>query len=659
MKTCTDNRNGSSSNTISSKVQSQHHGHVSGSTVKIAPDPGKNGKGGLRSACYRRRSFDNLPSSSSSEFNQEAVKQAKSKRRGSFLASFFKNSSSRDLQKGGSNRKLGFSNFRKISGSSSAGTISTSRSPHTIESGGNSVDGFNEDSLHFDVADVSAPVTALVNGTPVLELPTEDYIIRLETMAQQEEIDGELDNAIETWAKVLQLRDLAGEKMRVRCKLAMLLLKLDTEESDDEAAKVLSQTDHDLVRANIDWLQPSSGLLNILVDQKSWKLAMVIAQQLPLTPDHIVAKLNYEMAMLMIEAHSFRLADEHLMECHKLLRKSDEQNLQVLDLWGSLAAAYADRGRYEEALEFYEKRCKYLTSSSDIAACHYAKAITVYVPLDDLERALEEVALGLEVIENASSPRDTNSQQDLDDSTIHGRDRNDSTSVSIKLLQLKADILCRFGEIDQCLYNYEQVVHRMERKPRQRSLSQTLKCPGENTDNKSRISNKHSVADIANVLYTMGRVCVHAKRFVDAISYFNRELELTRAVVGNCHLAVSRVLHELAKVSEKGLMDYEQALRYYKETLEVETAVLQQCVRDMQSLPCCKNFRQSGNSRGRCRVPTSANFTKYYECCPKHVALMTEAKQQIIETKRCLGRLHFMHGDFDSAVKTSFDNARC
>lgn len=691
---CTENGTGNSCSVddVSKEIIAAHNHHDNASAshlaalslepVKIMPRLGTrlsinslrlDGSGlynGSRSSVdFSSPAANKKNNNNNSENNNNDREKSKSKRRGSLRSIFYRLSTS-------SRNRHSF--LTKSCNSLCADTLSnTTRGPHgkshnSLDTlGGDAVEAhLLFDPLNRTYDDVQSMIGALVNGTPVLELPTEEYIESLERMAQQEETDKQVERAIITWLKVLELRSGLNEKTRLRCKLATLYLNRATKESDKEAAKMLSNVNHDIILTNNEtWLHPlSSRLLSILLDQRLWSLALFVAKQLPTTSNSILASIHYEMAIIMNKNQKFDISDQHLKDCHQLLLLEEKESndrdgevdgdcdgddpsigiplsAKILDLWNLLAFAYAERERYEEALDCFQSRYKHISSHTEIASFHYSKAITIYVPQGFLQKSLEEADVGLEELEKMECKNDIDnnlrqtqqSESKEDSSSTVRKEENQELimpQVFTKLLQIKADVLCRLGDIDESLKYYEKIVCNMER----RSL-------------------RHS-ADAANILYTMGRVCIHAKRFDDAMKYFTRELAVTKTVVGKYHLAVSRVLHELAKVAEKGLLDYERALQYYNETLSIETAVLKKCVTDTQTLPCCRNPQLKQQRRNMARVSASSNFKNHFQCCVKHANMMKDAKQQIVETKRCLGRIHYMHGDFDSALKTSFESTK-
>jgi tetratricopeptide (TPR) repeat protein len=146
----------------------------------------------------------------------------------------------------------------------------------------------------------------------------------------------------------------------------------------------------------------------------------------------------------------------------------------------------------------------------------------------------------------------------------------------------------------------------------------------------------NSCADQANLLYTCGKLSVSLNQCQQAVDYYRRELEITaKTSHGHNNLAVARIYHELARVSRKGLGESEQALGYYQEALHMETTVLKALSAATASCPLCR----SGHSR---------NQSKY---CEQHAPRVQEVLQQIQDTKRSMGRIHFEQGDLDQAVR--------
>lgn len=179
-------------------------------------------------------------------------------------------------------------------------------------------------------------------------------------------------------------------------------------------------------------------------------------------------------------------------------------------------------------------------------------------------------------------------------------------SIRLELLQTKGDVYCRLGRMEESLEVYQNAL-------------EEAKNPAEK----------------AKILYTLGRLCVRLKRVRLAISYFTREMEITEQELGKHHMSVSRVLHELAKLYDEGLGEHKMALLKLHKALQIELAVLQDCHYAITNCPRCNQVT--------------------HRMCLKHANLQRDVSNQIRETKKAQGRIHFKLGDFDKALKTSFD----
>jgi len=126
---------------------------------------------------------------------------------------------------------------------------------------------------------------------------------------------------------------------------------------------------------------------------------------------------------------------------------------------------------------------------------------------------------------------------------------------------------------------------------------------------------KHMPSEAAKIYYTMGRICCKTSRYDEALGYFRGELKVTRAGLGKYHYENSRIYHDLARIHDDALGDYEQALKYYNKALKVEQR-------------CLKRAASAG--------------------------VRNEVSAQILETQRCMGRIHYKRGEFSKAVTVSF-----
>jgi tetratricopeptide (TPR) repeat protein len=107
----------------------------------------------------------------------------------------------------------------------------------------------------------------------------------------------------------------------------------------------------------------------------------------------------------------------------------------------------------------------------------------------------------------------------------------------------------------------------------------------------------------------MGRICCKTGRYEEALEYFLSELKTTKSTLGKYNIEVSRILHDVAKIYEDSLGDYEKALKYYKKAFKVER---------------------------------------------RAAKLTPQLSAQVLETQRCMGRIHYKRGEFDKAFTVSF-----
>ena len=118
-----------------------------------------------------------------------------------------------------------------------------------------------------------------------------------------------------------------------------------------------------------------------------------------------------------------------------------------------------------------------------------------------------------------------------------------------------------------------------------------------------------SPVDASRLYYTMGRICTKTGRYDEALQYFSSELKITKEYFGKYNMEVSRIFHDIARIYEDCLGEYDNALKYYKKALKVERHAMK---------------------------------------------LAPELSDQVLETQRCMGRIHYNRGEFGKAVTVSF-----
>ena len=185
---------------------------------------------------------------------------------------------------------------------------------------------------------------------------------------------------------------------------------------------------------------------------------------------------------------------------------------------------------------------------------------------------------------------------------------DDHSSLRLQLLQTKGDVFFRLGRMEESLKVYQEAL-------------QDVVNPAEK----------------AKLLYTVGRLCIRLKRLREAVVYFTKELDITQRELGQNHLSCSRILHELARLYDEGLGEHKMALMKLNKALQIELAVLQEC---HYAITQCH----------KCNPVT-------HRMCSMHANKQQEISMQIRETKKCQGRIHFKLGDFQKALKSSFQES--
>lgn len=456
---------------------------------------------------------------------------------------------------------------------------------------------------------------SLDNEFPLSSFMGEDDYATMQAALQKRAEDlhksGQLEQSISQWVECLALAedntDTLANKTEMLCILLDLhiqvaqQLKAGETEQAHEAEEVSEGIQHHLKAARqyahrikpavvkASWWVCSRPLLDLLVDAEAWELAVIVADSLqqqsgidgPKSEE--LATIHFQIASLKLDNHRQGEALQHLQATVKHLQqvKPHERDmdmyLQVLQL---LAAEYKSQEQYSLALETYEEQLK--CAPSEKQASLYCQMAEVYITNQQLDLALDQ-------LESAAS-------------TLHLSEQ----SIRLELLQTKGDVFCRLGRSKEALQVYQ-----------------------------SALEEAVNPAEKAKLLYTLGRLCVRLKHIRLAISYFTREMEITETELGEHHLSVSRVLHELAKLYDEGLGEHKMALLKLHKALHIELAVLQECHAAIVKCPRCNQVT--------------------HRMCITHANLQKDISNQIRETKKAQGRIHFKLGDFDKALKTSFD----
>ena len=452
-------------------------------------------------------------------------------------------------------------------------------------------------------------------------LPEDEYQEtqrRLQCQADDLAKGGELEACVGTWEKSLALaehnQDTLTAKTELYCTLVTTHMQIvagcasegcETETTMEDlerrasfhkqaAKRYVHRIKPALVRSS--WILPTMELMQLFMDAQAWELAIVVADNLNKDNNNVVsilqlATMHFQIASQKLTSHRQGEALQHLQTTCKYLQQDPTANMDLyLQVLQVLAVEYITQGQYELALEALQEQLRQTKNSNN----------------NSLQPKLHcqiatEIYIPLGQLDLALI--------ELQSATALGQS-NDDPSVKLQLLQTKADVLCRLGKLEESLQAYQKCLVLVDTTP----------------------NSKTNPAEKAKILYTMGRLCVKLRMLESAIGYFHQELEITKAALGH-HLSVSRVLHELARVHDEGLGDYHEALSNYKQALKVECHVLSACQKNMLSCAQCN--------------PTT------HRACASHSMLQRDCAQQIRETKKCQGRIHFKLGDFESALASA------
>ena len=218
-----------------------------------------------------------------------------------------------------------------------------------------------------------------------------------------------------------------------------------------------------------------------------------------------------------------------------------------------------------------------------IAREHFQKAMSL-VSSHQWDRALQEAQQGLQQLPDCSS------------------------SMYWKLLTVQAEVHGRTGDYLTSLAIYERVLEHAT----------------------TTSSSTWLVSSLSSLYYACGRLCVYLRDYASAVRYYTAELVHTRqALADDDSLAVARIYHDLARVAQCGVGDWEQAVVYYRQALSIEVVVWKRNQLLLQQLPVDSVDRKQREED------------------------LQEAACQIEETRKCMGRIQFALGEIDEAMRLS------
>eukprot|EP00548_Thalassiothrix_antarctica_P005595 CAMPEP_0194135178 /NCGR_PEP_ID=MMETSP0152-20130528/5266_1 /TAXON_ID=1049557 /ORGANISM="Thalassiothrix antarctica, Strain L6-D1" /LENGTH=477 /DNA_ID=CAMNT_0038831285 /DNA_START=70 /DNA_END=1503 /DNA_ORIENTATION=+ len=259
--------------------------------------------------------------------------------------------------------------------------------------------------------------------------------------------------------------------------------------------------------SNSSTVEPSALVLDFFVEQKEWDAAIQEATKLKLESG-LIARFYYERG---IQPSSSNSTNSARMDSMKQCLACRPPRRLVLAARAELIKLHTKTGNYLKALEHHEERLGLLESKSDITKAFYEEG-ELYLALDIKEKALLALEKGLEINPKCKT-----------------------------LQQAKADLLYKFGRIDESNAIHEELLQRTND-----PLEQT------------------------KILYTMGRICHKSGRRQSARKCYQRELEITQKIHSSeTHMDCSRIYHELAMLADENC-DYDDAIDYLQKALEIE-----------------------------------------------------------------------------------------
>jgi len=577
--------------------------------------------------------------------NEEHNKKKESKplrrksRRNSLLHKFLGSSKGKQVSSGGGSTTSGETMSNNADNSEELHNSCITNSNPVLRSLAKIVRRGSMDSTTSNKSGRRISIQGSLSSNGAMLMSPEEYkiaIANLQVHANELEDNGKPDEALDIWQEALELADertdALATKTEILCKLVVLHLFIANEqeelhsslqfivkdESKDENRRQmlarensrrlmqgLKETVHHqaakryLIRIKPKLVQPGwllgtptkASLLDFLHYAEAWELAIFVTKELQLEEKgkedfQELATIHYKVACQKLDAQKHEDALSHLQSTATYLQKVPKDELdmtlytQVLHL---LANEYQSQQEYGSALEIYKEEM--LFAPLDQKASLYCQMAQVYIAVGMLDSALEQIESAEGVQQKVAESND---------------------SIRCQILHTRGDVFFRLGRIEDSLECYQEALHELDSSP----------------------------ADKAKLLYTMGKICVKLGRVRSAITYFTRELEITKQELGPSHLSVSRILHELAKLYDRGLGEHKVAIRKLKKALAVEWSNLTECHASASACPHCNR--------------------ETHELCSRHASWKRQITAQIQETKKAQGLIYYKLGDFERAMKTSF-----
>jgi tetratricopeptide (TPR) repeat protein len=419
---------------------------------------------------------------------------------------------------------------------------------------------------------VDHPTISTTNGTEAILDPQQEsqylYSQGVEQYAQ-----GHAKEATESLTQALSIAD----GLELEPKILWTLVSFHAQQEEfEQAATYVTVLKPLLAKIQETWIQQEASLplLSLLMETKLWNMAWTMSQYLPqdnntLDPT-VLARIHFEVARCLTTTSSTEQALPHLKEALELVQDRDEPRLKQAILQ-NMVHAHAAEEEWDEALSFQESYMESIIRGGDdgeenpieLAQGQY-DAAQLYLAMEEYDDALSCLNAGLQLVPSK-----------------HGLFTN--------MLQAKAHVLLQLGNVDESLAVYK-------------SLCPKLKQP----------------SDIAKIYYTMACICRKNGRHDESLAYFKSELNVTKsaAALGKHRVETTcRIYHDMARIHDECLGDYETSLKYYAKALKVQQRALKKCTNPVEE---------------------------------------KELLSQILETQQCMGRIHYKRGEFTQALNVSF-----
>ena len=443
---------------------------------------------------------------------------------------------------------------------------------------------------------------------------------RLQRQADDYHKSGQLEHAIETWEQALELaeehQDKLANKTEFMCILVNLHLQLaeqikvehkyayeevsikdgkdverDVKYHQQAAKHYVHRVKPSLVKPQ--WFSPTKRLVEFFVDAEAWELAVMVTDQLLQDNSISVGFDRHYLATMHFQVASQNLDQHRQGEALQHLQQT-VKHLQQIPLEERNMTMYLQVLQLL-ASEYHSQKQYQLeleVYEEQLKHAPLEKVASLYCQMASVYINRQQLDEALTLLEKAT------------ESEI--LEASDHASVKLQLLQTQGDVYYRLGRMERSLGVYQEALEEVV-----------------------------NPAEKAKLLYTLGRLCIRLNRTRSAITYFTRELEITQRELGKNHLSVSRVLHELANLYDEGLGEHKAALMKLNKALQIELAVLAEC---QYAVTQCH----------KCNPMT-------HRMCSMHAKVQRDLSMQIRETKKAQGRIHFKSGDFQKALKASFN----